>query len=550
MKKMTSFLGKHWTLPKSGDGDVLERLLKLRGIKPEQRESFLNPKLPSTNTATCLKDLPKAVARITQAIENKERILICGDYDVDGVTASALLFKTLQHLKAEVSVRLPHRMQDGYGLNENMIREASKAKVKLIITVDNGITSTAEVTLASELGIDVIITDHHLPPAELPAALAILNPRQTDCPYPDKNLSGVGVAYRLALALLANTNHQQLTDELLALTALGTIADVCPLIGENRGLVTQGLQALAKTQNPGLRRIFENCGITGTISSEDVGFRIGPRLNAAGRLDSALVAFQALSHPSQAVQFANRLEELNLERRQHATEHLDDALERLGEIGKEKLLLASSPDWHAGVIGLTAGRLAEQFFRPVILMEERDTEFIGSCRSPIPELNITDALTEVADLLTNFGGHRAAAGFTLQAEHRVEFEKRLRKIIERELEKVELAPLLTLDLNVMEVDLTLGFYQTLQQLAPFGAGNPEPLLLWKQAPLADLKTVGADDKHLSLGVGKTKIKAIGFGLGEAIEQLKAQPIADLAFTLDLNEWRGKQSLQLRLVDWR
>ncbi len=547
---MTSFLGKRWLLPKSNSGDVLEYLMKLRSITPEQREKFLNPRPPKLQTKICLKDLDKAVARIERAIEDKERILICGDYDVDGVTASALLFKAFQSLGATVSVRLPHRLTDGYGLSEAMVHTASEAEVKLIITVDNGITCTAETALANSLGIDVIITDHHLPPAELPAAIAIVNPRQADCPYPNDNLSGVGVAYFLALALLTDTDDQNLTDELLALTALGTVADVCSLVGENRALVTHGLTALGKTQNPGLRRIFENAGINGAISAEDVGFRIGPRLNAAGRIDSALVAFQALTHPTQAAQFADRLEELNLKRRQVATSHLDDALERLGEIGTDKLLLASSPDWHAGVIGLTAGRLADQYYRPVVLMEERDQQYIGSCRCPVPDLNITDALTECADLLTTFGGHRAAAGFTLPAKHRVEFEKRFRQVIERELAKTELAPVLPLDLNVTESDLTLGFYQTLQQLAPFGSGNPEPLLLWQHTPLADIRTVGEGDKHLSLCVGKTKIKAIGFGMGEAAEQLRAKPIIDLAFTLNLNEWRGRQTLQLRIADWR
>lgn len=558
---MLSFLGQQWIPPQIDSGaKPLDRLLKLRGVAPADRGSFLSPELESLHDPKELKDLIKAVERIQQAVSREEKILICGDYDVDGVTASAILYLTLQELGAKVSVRLPHRVTDGYGLSRRQIEEAGELGVKLIVTVDNGISARVEIELANRLGLDVIITDHHLPPDDLPSAYAIINPRQADCHYPCEILSGAAVAYKLAIALLKNTDRKLSpsggdgrgggsADELLGLATLGTIADVCPLTGENRVIVLHGLRALSRTKNSGLLRIFENAGIKGQLSAEDVGYRIGPRLNSAGRLDSALLAFQALTHPAQATQFADQLELLNRERKALTEKTLQEAEEELGEIGLRKILIVGGSGWHPGVIGLVAGKLAERYCRPVVIMCRSGDTWTGSCRSP-EGFNITEALNKLSALLMHFGGHSCAAGFSLPEANRAEFEKKLSDLAEDQLANVELTPTLSLDLAITETDLTLEFLQELKKLEPYGAGNPEPLLLWEKASLSDLRAVGADGQHLSLRVGQTKIKAIGFGLGKALEQLQSSLTADLAFTLAEDTWNGGKGLQVKIVDLR
>ncbi|MFH1375323.1 MAG: single-stranded-DNA-specific exonuclease RecJ, partial [Patescibacteria group bacterium] len=531
-----SLLGKRWTPPKSS-GILIEDLKRLRKIE----EVELHP--PET-----LCDLPRAVERIQQAIQNDERILIVGDYDADGVCASVILFKTLEELRAKVSVRLPHRSKHGYGLNEQFIQEAQDLKVSLIITVDNGISAHKEIELANEFGIDVIVTDHHLPPQQLPNAYAIINPRRPDCPYPNKDLSGAGVAFKLALALLINqelrTANQELKSELLALATIGTVADVCSLTGENRALVKAGLAKIAESKNIGLRAILKTSGLDKSISAEDVGFRIAPRLNAAGRLDDALLAFQTLINGKGAQQ----LEQLNLDRRQLTEKMLTEAEESLGEIADKRILIASGANFHPGVIGLAAGRLAEKYHRPTIVMSAEKGMLTGSCRSPLPNFNITEALAELEDLLTKFGGHSAAAGFTLLTENREAFAKRLTEIAENKIQAEELIPVLYLDLEVSEADLNFKLLSDLQKLAPFGAGNSEPILLWKSAPLSEVRTVGSDSSHLRLKVGKRKSPAIAFRFGEFAEEISKRKEVDLAFTLAENIWNGSRELQLKITD--
>ena len=525
-----SLLGRRWIPPKVS-GSLSENLKQLRQIE----EAALHP--PET-----LCDLPRSVERIQAAIQNSERILIVGDYDADGVCASVTLFKTLKELKAKVSVRLPHRTKHGYGLNEQFIREAKDLAVGVIITVDNGISAHREVELANEFGIDIIVTDHHLPPQQLPNAYAIINPRREDCTYPEKNLSGAAVAYKLAIALLGEKLSTELHDELLALTAIGTIADVCEVTGENRSLIKEGLQKILKTKNVGLQKILANSGILQDVSAEDVGFRIAPRINAAGRLDDALLAFQTLI----SGQGAEQLEQLNLDRRELTEKMLTEVEESLGEIANKRILIAGGDTFHPGVIGLAAGKLAEKYHRPAIVMNEEKGVLTGSCRSPLPNFNITEALAKLADLLTKFGGHSAAAGFTLPTENQEAFAARLTEIAENKIQAEELIPTLNLDLEVSEADLNFKLLSELQKLAPFGAGNPEPLLLWRSTPIQEIRLVGDDSRHLRLRVGgKT---AIGFGLGELADTLKKRPTVDLAFTLNENVWNRLKELQLKLVD--
>lgn len=541
-----SLLGKRWVIQENSEKlGLIEKLLKIRGV--ENREAFLHPQ--PIHSIHDLKDLEKAAERIRAAIEKKERILIVGDYDADGVTASVILYKVLKFLEAEVSVRLPNRTKHGYGLNAEFIREAKELEVKLIITVDNGISAKREVELANSLEMDVIVTDHHLPPNELPPAYAIVNPRQCDCAYVYKDLAGAGVAYFLALSLAGEKLPQDLRDELVSFAAIGTLADVCPLTGENRAIVSEGLKKITHTKNVGLRRILENARIEKEVTAEDVGFRIAPRLNAAGRLEDAIIAFHALSNGG-GKEFADQLEKLNIERQQLTGNVSDEVEESLGGIGEKKILIASSSNWPQGIIGLTAGKLAEKYYRPVILMSEAEGVFTGSCRSPLPEFNITVALNEVGDLLETFGGHRAAAGFRLPIKNRAEFQQRMEAISKRELDTVNLTPTLLLDTEVLEEELIFDLLREVEKLSPFGAGNPEPILLWEKAQLSEIRAVGNGSKHLQLKLGKSKIPAIGFGIGDFAEELKQRSEIDLAFSLSENEWNGKKTLQLRIIDLR
>jgi len=544
---MQSLTGTIWTISERGAGvPLIEHIMHVRGIVDPAR--FLEPSLRELHDPQLLKDMPKAVERIQLAIQNTERVFVVGDYDVDGVVGSAILFKALQSLGAHVSVRLPHRMRDGYGLNVNMIEEAAAKEVGLIVTVDNGISAAPALERAVELGIDVIVTDHHLPPPELPPAFAIINPRQADCDYPFQGVSGAAVGWKLALAL--GDYPKELADEMLALAAIGTIADVCPLTDENRAIVHFGLLAVPHIQHAGLQRLLANCEIEQAVTAEDVGYRIGPRLNAAGRLESALTAFQALTHPTAGEHFADELDQLNIRRRDLGVSMLEDALDRIDDPGNSPILIASSPDWYRGVIGLSAGRLAERYFRPAIVMEH-DTEkdvFVGSCRCPVPAFNITEALQSCADLLTNFGGHRAAAGFTCPAANRAEFEKRITKIAEEKLKEIELSPKIQIDAELDETELNLKTLQEIQKLQPFGAGNPEPIFVVRNVALSDLRAVGRKEDHLAGRVGAAKIKMIGFGLGELLPQLANKKSADLAVTLAEDNWQGKKGLQLKIID--
>ena len=531
-----SLLGRKWIFPKEKmEGNFLENLKKVRGI--EESEIHAGEKM-------C--DLRKAAERIRKAIENNERILIVGDYDADGVTASTILFKTIQHLGGAVSVRLPHRIHDGYGLNPKFVSEAKKLDVKLIATVDNGISAVAEVELANDIGIDVIITDHHTPPVELPTAYAIVNPRRKDCEYPDKNLSGAAIAMKLAENL--GELPADLKNELLALAAIGTLADVCPLVGENRALVAAGLEALPKIKNIGLRKILANSAVKGKISADDIGFRVAPRLNAAGRLDDPLIAFQTLANGS-GEKFAEELERLNRERQNLTTKILREVEDQLGEFKTQKILITSG-DFHPGIIGLAAGKLAEKYFRPAIVMSENGENFVGSCRSPLEEFDITAALAETAELLEKFGGHRGAAGFTIAEKNRAAFEKRIADFANTELQNNELNPTLTLDFEISENNLTKKFLEEVNTLAPFGAGNPEPNLFWPKAEISEVRTIGSEHKHLKMKVGGKKLTAIAFGFGEFAPALEKQKNADLVFNFGENTWNGSSELQLKIVDAR
>ena len=424
----------------------------------------------------------RAIERIRQAIRAHESIAIYGDYDVDGVTATALLVQTLTAFGADVRPYIPHRVNEGYGLNIEALDLLKNDGVRLVITVDCGTRSLAEVAYAKAIGLDLIISDHHMPADELPKAYALINPKQPDCPYPFKELAGVGLAFKIAQALLSMDTPQTALheDDLLDLVALGTVADLAPLLDENRSLVARGLHRLAATTRPGLRALI-NLSRASVIDTTTIGFTLGPRLNAAGRLDHALNAYHILmtADAAEADRLALDLDSRNRERQTMTRDLSDKARELiLNRNDGAALLFAADPEFKSGVVGLVASRLTEEFYRPSVVVEQGPTESRGSCRS-IPEFHITRALDECAELFVRHGGHAAAAGFTIETAKLAELSTRLEAIAERELGGQELMPTLSIDAVVPLHKLKADLFAALQQLEPHGYANPQPIFASK-----------------------------------------------------------------------
>jgi single-stranded-DNA-specific exonuclease len=545
-----SLLGKHWRLKNTDKTLPLwERLLRERGvIDSAVREKFLQCDLAEgLHDPTLMHGMPEALDLIRQTVQNNGRIMIYGDYDVDGVTGTAILFKTLKFLGASASYRLPHRQRTGYGLHLNFIEECARLGVQLIITTDCGISNLKEITRAKELGLQVIVTDHHAPPEVLPPADAILNPRQKHCHYPDKHLCGAAVAFKLASALLPMDNP--LLHELIELTALGIVADSALLLGEQRVLVAHGLHYLTRTRHRGLQKLKELAGLNGVLDAEDLGFILAPRLNAAGRLDDALLALHLFLDDAKAEALAHKLESLNRQRQKLTTELFQEAESLLLKNPMEKIFLASGEHWHGGVVGLVAGKLAEKYFRPTILLEERAEVLVGSCRSP-EYFSVIEALQACADLFENFGGHRQAAGFTVSKKNYPELVSRLRVYAEQNIPAEKIVSELWIDAEVSDQDLAQNSFADLKKLAPFGAGNPEPLFLLRRGRVTEARGVGNGGKHLRLKVqdGRREWVGVGFNLGEFTERVRSSRQADFVFALVENFFNGRTSLEWRVVD--
>jgi len=549
---------------------LLVQLLYNRGITaPAEVEAFLAGEFEEDNPFR-LKGMREAVTRIRKAIRAGEPIVVYGDFDADGVTATALLVQTLASLgAAKVEPYIPNRIEEGYGLNCDALRRLASQGAKLIVTVDCGIRSIEEVSYGNRLGLDIIITDHHSVPERLPPALAIINPKQADCPYLFRELAGVGVAFKLAQALLcvnrqvplANDIQPVSEDDLLDLVALGTVADMVPLLGENRALVRRGLEKLnqaltGQAQRLGVRALMAQAGVKpGEVDAYTIGYILAPRLNAAGRMDDAMVSYRLLTSESEglASELAGELEERNQERQRLMMESLQKARERvLDSVAEAKLLFTAGEDYFSGVAGLVAGRLSEEFYRPTLVIELGEEESRGSARS-IPEFDITAALDECGDLLTRYGGHAMAAGFTLPNANLDAFRERLLQIAERQLGQVELVATLSIDAEVALSDLGWNTQATLVQLEPFGYANPTPTLLSRGVLVRDHRLVGDDHLKLALTDGQAACHAmvwdaIAFHQGH---WAKAMPRRiDIVYTLEVNEWQGEKRLQLNIKDLR
>jgi single-stranded-DNA-specific exonuclease len=549
---------------------ILAQILYNRGITdPEEIERFLQPDplLPNPLQPPKLLGLDQAVARLRQAIHQNEPIAVYGDYDVDGVTATVLLVETLAMLGADVRPYIPDRVDEGYGLNTDALAKLKEAGVRLVLTVDCGVRSVAEVAFANQIGLDIIITDHHSTTDQIPSALACIDPKQPGCPYPFKELAGVGLAFKLAQALLiveSNArakNAPALPDasSLLDLVALGTVADLAPLVGENRALVSQGLTRLNNPlhapMRPGVAALLNAAGTKiGAVDSTAIGFALGPRLNAAGRIEHAMAAYRLLvtRDEAEARRLAEELNEQNRERQRLTRETQERARElALAQDKQAFLLFAASPDFQAGVVGLAAARLTEEFYRPAIVVELGEKTSRGSCRS-IPEFHITQALDQCADLLERHGGHAAAAGFTTRTENLETLANRLRAIAAEQLGKYDLSPTLCVDCEVALDSLTPEVFRALQRLEPCGYGNPAPVLCSRNVRVMEARPVGSEGMHLKLKLrgGNLTWDAIAFRQGCHSQWLRYNTLVNAAYTVEENEWNGMKRLQLNVRDVR
>jgi len=505
-----------------------------------------------------LKDMTTAVARLKQAIENQEPIAIYGDYDVDGVTATAVLIQLFTKLGANVQPYIPNRFDEGYGLNKEALTDLAQQGLKLIVTVDCGIRSVEEVAHANQAGLDMIITDHHSLGSEVPPALAVINPKQPDCSYPFEELAGVGLAYKLAQALLRSglpnsSNIQE--EEFLDLVALGTIADLAPLHGENRKLSAKGLKKLNQQLRPGLLALMQQSGSRAKkISAGTIGFVLGPRLNAAGRLDSALAAYKLLMARDalEAIPLAEQLDIQNKERQRLTMETVEIARQVvLADQAGSPLYFVNHTDFNPGVVGLAASRIVEEFYRPALIAEKGAETTKGSARS-IAEFHITDALDQCADLLVRYGGHAAAAGFTVANHNISALEARLTQIAHEQLNVEELRPTISVDGEVNLRGVRPSLVQAIENLQPFGIGNPTPRFLSRHLKVKSCRAVGQDYRHLRLLLhdGRYEWNGIAFQQGHWAERLTPYHHVDVVYNLEFNEWQDKVTMQLNIKDLR
>ena len=532
---------------------VVAEIMLQRGLKDKAAmHRFLYPDLSHLHDPWLLPDMAPAVARIRQAIDLAQPIAIYGDYDADGLTATALLASYLRELEVEVSCYIPQRLEEGYGLHQDAISELAARGVKLIITVDCGINAQAEVAFAQQLGVDVIITDHHTPEnTRLPQAQAVINPKLAS-DYPFTELAGVGVALKLVQALGGLGAAAKYFD----LAALGSIADVVPLVDENRVIVRFGLEAMRASKRPGIIALLKASGVEPTtLKSTQVAFTIAPRLNAAGRLNKAQVALELLltDDHSLAANLAEQLTEFNTRRQQMEQQIFAEADSMVLELPSEErwCIILASAAWHPGVIGIVASRLAERYHRPTILLTVEDEVARGSGRS-IPGYDLVASLTEHASLLLAYGGHKAAAGLSLDTAAIPQLRAALNAHVQANLNLAQLRPQISLDAELDPSEITLSLVHSLEKLGPYGAGNPEPVFCSKGWRLQQASLLGKEGKHLKLGLqgGGIDWEALAWRRGPELTEISEAEWLDVAYTPQANVWNGQTKLVLHLRSWR
>ena len=545
------------------------RLLAVRGIQTaEQVHKFLTPSLQDLHSPGLMTGLRVAVERLRAAIERGETVLIYGDYDVDGTTAIVILKTAIELCGGQTEHHVPHRIREGYGMRDEVIEQAADRGIRVIISVDTGIRAFAAGETAQRRGIDLIVTDHHLPQANgVPKALAVVNPNQEGCDYPCKSLCGAGVAFKIAQALLEETGRERLLPSFLKMVAIATIADAVPLIGENRVFAKLGLEGLRKPVNAGLRALLANCQLDGSrpLSAGDIAFRVAPRLNAAGRMDVAEHVIQLFTEKdaTKAAEIAIRLNQLNGDRQQEEQRILDEIqgkIEASPEMREAYCLVLEGEGWHRGVIGICATRVVERYRRPTLIFSCEDGEAHGSGRS-IEAFHLLQALESCPELFTRFGGHAHAVGCSLPVEKIPELRSRLDAFARERLTPQDFIPILHYDAEISLDEVKHDFWLLLQKLEPFGSGNPVPVFVARNAKLVQPPRV-LKEKHLKLRVVASDrnsngskfqrgFDALGWRMAERAtqESLLLGSVLDLAFTVDYNEHPEFGGVQLNLLDF-
>lgn len=540
-----------------GVQQVIAALLISRGHETEEKaRRFLNPSIEQLHDPLLLKGMREAADRIHRAIEKKERVLIWGDYDVDGTTGTVLLRRALKLLGVNTGFHVPNRFTEGYGLNIPALEQAKADGYSLCITVDCGTRSFEPIAWAKDNGLDVIVTDHHLSDEVngIPPAYSVVNPNQAGCKYPDKHLAGVGVAFKLAHVLLRENGLEQYVPAFLKIAAIGTVADIMQLTGENRAIVACGLRDLPSTKNLGLRALMEVAECREEMTSYHIGFRIAPRINAAGRMDVArhvIELFEA-EDESEARRLAALLDSRNRERRQVQEQITELALFETENIDQQHFVVVEGQDWHRGVIGLAASKIAERLYRPTIVLSTENGFAHGSGRS-IPDFHLLNALESCADLFEQFGGHAAAAGMKIRADRVTELRKRLNEHASTVL-TVALTPVLNIDAPVSTQTLSLGLVDALALFEPFGAGNPKPVFVTRGLTLRDEPFV-MKDKHLKLKLVDKDRRGLEAVWWDGVDRSKGRTpqtgdSIEVAYTPEANVWNGTRSLQLVVEDIR
>jgi len=567
-------ISDRWTVAKS-DEDLTERLARELAVtpllaqllvnrdiaSPEEARGFLKPALSDLAEPGQLPGIPEAAGRIADAVRNGEAIVVYGDYDADGTAAVALLMRGLRLVGADVSYYVPHRLDEGYGLNMAAMSKLVEEGASLVVSVDCGVTAFEEAEFLAANGVDLVITDHHEPMGRLPRAVAIADPK-VDCAGGDRNASGVGVAFKLAWGVAQEFSPgKKVTDdfreflrEALALVALGTVADVVPLLGENRAMVDYGLRLLKESRLPGINALV-NCAQlpTGPVLPRHVAFQLAPLLNAAGRMGDAKTAIELFitDETSDAYRLAGELEQHNKLRREIGECMLAEAMDAVEEFSDDPVLVIANPDWHSGIIGIVAGKLAETFYRPAIVIATDNGIGQGSARS-VPEVNIFEILKMSEELLESFGGHSQAAGLRIRVERIGELRERLCENVLRMLDGRNPEKILRADAEVSLDRLTRDALEELDRLAPFGAGNPKPVMVAGDVEIVgEPKTMGSSGQHVCFYArqGGTSLRVVGFRFPkDFMDRLKRGVMCNIAFEPRSNEWNGMTNVELILKD--
>jgi single-stranded-DNA-specific exonuclease len=544
---------RRWILPNAPDlvapdgiPPLVARILAARGIEVSAMADFIAAR--AVENGPPMLGLDRAVERLRRALAARERIVVYGDYDVDGIAGSAILVRAFRQMGVAVAAYIPNRYEEGYGLNEQALRQLAADGARVIVSVDCGVTAVREAALARSLGVDLIITDHHHPPAELPDAFAVVNPRRSGDLSLDKELAGAGVALVLARRLLGELPFALRRDELMQLVALATVADVVPLRAANRALVRAGLETLNRAPITGVRALVERAGLKlGSVTSANIGYVLGPRLNAAGRISDAEEALRLLltEDADEAKILAEQLELKNTERQDLTRQVVKGARERAAERPEAWATVVADPAWPAGIVGLGASRLVEDYGRPAVVIAIDGEEGKGSCRS-ISAVHIAEALDECDDLLIKHGGHAMAAGFSIAREKIVELTERLDEIVRRRLGGVRPVPSLRVDAEIEPEALTARLALELASLEPCGMGNPRPHLLLRNVKVFGIKQVGADSDHLrcKITVGRFTFDAMAFRRGEQVGAMTDAGSVDAVVTVGAG-LRGFVELELQ-----